>query len=59
MSMKFTVGPSEGCGSSRTHEVDARLVAATHRDLAGMVRNGEFRSDLSFRLNVFRGHLPP
>jgi formate hydrogenlyase transcriptional activator len=49
----------ERLGSSRTHKVDVRLVAATHRDLAGMVRNGEFRSDLYFRLNVFPVQLPP
>ena len=49
----------ERLGSSRTHQVDVRLVAATHRDLAGMVRNGEFRSDLYFRLNVFPVLLPP
>jgi formate hydrogenlyase transcriptional activator len=49
----------ERLGSSRTHQVDVRLVAATHRDLARMVRNGEFRSDLYFRLNVFPVHLPP
>jgi len=48
----------ERLGSSRTHQVDVRLVAATHRDLAGMVRNGEFRSDLYFRLNVFPVQLP-
>ena len=49
----------ERLGSSQTHQVDVRLVAATHRDLAGMVRNGEFRSDLYFRLNVFPVLLPP
>jgi transcriptional regulator with GAF, ATPase, and Fis domain len=49
----------ERLGSSRTHQVDVRLVAATHRDLAEMVRNGEFRSDLYFRLNVFPVQLPP
>jgi formate hydrogenlyase transcriptional activator len=49
----------ERLGSSRTHQVDVRLVAATHRDLAEMVRNGDFRSDLYFRLNVFPVLLPP
>jgi formate hydrogenlyase transcriptional activator len=49
----------ERLGSSQTHQVDVRLVAATHRDLAEMVRNGEFRSDLYFRLNVFPVQLPP
>jgi transcriptional regulator with GAF, ATPase, and Fis domain len=49
----------ERLGSSRTHQVDVRLVAATHRDLAEMVRKGDFRSDLYFRLNVFPVQLPP
>ena len=49
----------ERLGSNRTHRVDVRLVAATHRDLEGMVRNGQFRSDLYFRLNVFPVLLPP
>jgi formate hydrogenlyase transcriptional activator len=49
----------ERLGSSRTHHVDVRLVAATHRNLAEMVRNGDFRSDLYFRLNVFPVELPP
>ncbi len=38
---------------------DFRLVAATHRDLAKMVREGTFRQDLFFRINVFPIHLPP
>lgn len=49
----------ERLGSSQTHQVDVRLVAATHRDLAEMVSNGQFRSDLYFRLNVFPVLLPP
>ena len=49
----------ERLGSSRTHRVNVRLVAATHQDLATMVRNGQFRSDLYFRLNVFPVILPP
>lgn len=40
-----------GCG--RTHRVNVRLVAATHRNLAQMVARNEFRSDLYYRLNVF------
>ncbi len=49
----------ERLGSARTHKVDVRVVAATHRDLAEMVRRGEFRSDLYYRLNVFPVQLPP
>jgi formate hydrogenlyase transcriptional activator len=49
----------ERLGSSRTHQVDVRLVAATHRNLAEMVENRQFRSDLYFRLNVFPVELPP
>ena len=49
----------ERLGGSRTHQVDVRLVAATHRNLAEMVEDGQFRSDLYFRLNVFPVQLPP
>src|SRR4030088_1978942 len=49
----------ERLGSNRTQRVDVRLVAATNRDLADMVKRNEFRSDLYYRLNVFPVRLPP
>ena len=49
----------ERLGGTKTHQVDVRLVAATNRDLAGMVKRNEFRSDLYYRLNVFPISLPP
>jgi len=49
----------ERLGSGRTHCVDVRLVAATHRDLERMVKRNEFRSDLYYRLNVFPIVVPP
>ena len=49
----------ERLGSNKTIRVDIRLVAATNRDLAGMVTEREFRSDLYYRLNVFPILNPP
>ncbi len=46
-------------GSTKGHHVDVRVIAATHRNLERMVRDGQFREDLLFRLNVIRLHLPP
>ena len=48
----------ERLGSSRTLRTDARLVAATNRDLSAMVQEQKFRSDLFYRLNVFPLHVP-
>jgi formate hydrogenlyase transcriptional activator len=48
----------ERLGSSRTLKSDARLIAATNRDLAEMVADHEFRADLFYRLNVFPIHVP-
>jgi len=49
----------ERVGGSETIEVDVRVIAATHRNLEAMVREGRFREDLWFRLNVFPIHIPP
>jgi formate hydrogenlyase transcriptional activator len=49
----------ERLGSTKTIRVRVRLVAATNRDLPRMVREGQFRSDLYYRLNVFPILLPP
>ena len=49
----------ERLGSTRTMQVDVRMIAATHRSLRDMVRNGSFREDLFYRLNVFPIEIPP
>jgi len=49
----------ERLGSTRTKKVNVRIVAATHRDLEGMILDKQFRSDLYYRLNVFPIRIPP
>jgi len=49
----------ERLGSSRTLRTDARLIAATNRDLAALADDQKFRQDLFYRLNVFPVHVPP
>ncbi|MBN9122348.1 MAG: sigma-54-dependent Fis family transcriptional regulator [Planctomycetes bacterium] len=46
-------------GASESQTVDVRIVSATHADLSAAVREGKFRHDLFFRLNVYPIHLPP
>jgi len=49
----------ERLGSTRTIQVDVRLIAATHRDLESMIRSNQFREDLFYRLRVFPIEIPP
>jgi len=49
----------ERLGSTKTIHVDVRVIAATHRDLSAMIREGTFREDLFYRLNVFPIEIPP
>ena len=49
----------ERLGSTRTIQVNVRLVAATHRDLRAMIRDEKFREDLFYRFNVFPIEIPP
>src|SRR3954469_6576841 len=45
-------------GGTQGREVDVRVIAATHKDLTELVKKGEFREDLYYRINVIRVHLP-
>jgi len=49
----------ERLGSAKTIQVNVRMIAATHRDLPAMIRDGDFREDLFYRLNVFPIEIPP
>ena len=49
----------ERLGSAKTIHVNVRIIAATHRDLSAMIREGTFREDLFYRLNVFPIEIPP
>jgi sigma-54 specific flagellar transcriptional regulator A len=48
----------ERVGSNKSRSCDVRIIAATHRDLEGAIRDGKFREDLFYRLNVFPIELP-
>jgi DNA-binding NtrC family response regulator len=52
-------GQFERLGSSKTRQVKVRVISATNADLASMIRDGRFREDLYYRLNVIELDLPP
>jgi DNA-binding NtrC family response regulator len=49
----------ERLGGGKTINADTRIIAATNRDIEGLVREGKFREDLYYRINVLRLHMPP
>ncbi|TFG42755.1 MAG: sigma-54-dependent Fis family transcriptional regulator [Syntrophobacterales bacterium] len=49
----------ERLGGNKTIQVEVRVIAATNRDIEALVRQGKFREDLYYRINVLRVHLPP
>ncbi|MGD9241348.1 MAG: sigma-54 dependent transcriptional regulator [Desulfobacterales bacterium] len=49
----------ERLGGNKTINVDTRIIAATNRDIEALVREGKFREDLYYRINVLRIHMPP
>src|SRR5205807_10276609 len=52
-------GEIDPVGAKRPVKVDVRIISATNRDLAELVRTGQFREDLYYRLNVFPISVPP
>jgi two-component system NtrC family response regulator len=46
-------------GDNTSRQIDVRVICATHRNLAEMVEEGDFREDLMYRINTFEIHLPP
>ena len=52
-------GQIERIGGNKTIDVDVRIIAATHRNLEEMIRSGDFREDLYYRLNVVSIWIPP